>query len=216
MFCGVPSFADTPFGSTLGRTTENAETLMSPNGDLKLGFYLQDGDKPFYKLEYKGKTVVDWSRLGFKLSDSGLYDWFEITDVARKTVDETWSPVWGEESVIRNHFNELTVTLRQTSSDRYMLVRFRLFDDGLGFRYEFPDQNNLVYFVISDELTDFAMTGDHTAWWIPGDYDTQEYDYNRSRLSEIRGLMESSITGNLSQTSFSMTRSSNRPSDEDG
>lgn len=205
IFGGVASYAGTSSAASSGQTTENAETLLSPNGDLELEFHLQDGDKPFYKLEYKGNTVVDWSRLGFKLSDSGLYDWFEITDVARKTVDETWYPVWGEESAIRNHFNELAVTLRQTSSDRYMLVRFRLFDDGLGFRYEFPDQNNLVYFVISDELTDFAMTRDHTVWWIPGDYDTQEYDYNKSRLSEIRGLMESSITGNLSQTSFSMT-----------
>lgn len=186
-------------------TVEKSESLISPNGNLKLEFRLQDGDKPRYKLSYKDKVVVDWSRMGFQLNDSGLFDWFELADVSRSTTDETWNPVWGEESTIRNHYNELAVTLRQTSSDRRMVVRFRLFDDGLGFRYEFPDQNNLVYFVISDELTEFAMTGDHTAWWIPGDYDTQEYDYSRSRLSEIRGLMEASITDNLSQTSFSPT-----------
>ena len=174
-------------------TVEKSESLISPNG------------KPRYKLSYKDKVVVDWSRMGFQLNDSGLFDWFELADVSRSTTDETWNPVWGEESTIRNHYNELAVTLRQTSSDRRMVVRFRLFDDGLGFRYEFPDQNNLVYFVISDELTDFSMTCDHTAWWIPGDYDTQEYDYTRSRLSEIRRLMEASITDNLSQTSFSPT-----------
>ena len=186
-------------------TVEKSESLISPNGNLKLEFRLQDGDKPRYKLSYKDKVVVDWSRMGFQLDDSGLFDWFELADVSRSTTDETWNPVWGEESTIRNHYNELAVTLRQTSSDRRMVVRFRLFDDGLGFRYEFPDQNNLVYFVISDELTDFSMTCDHTAWWIPGDYDTQEYDYTRSRLSEIRRLMEASITDNLSQTSFSPT-----------
>ncbi len=186
-------------------TVEKSESLISPNGNLKLEFRLQDGDKPRYKLSYKDKVVVDWSRMGFQLNDSGLFDWFELADVSRSTTYETWNPVWGEESTIRNHYNELAVTLRQTSSDRRMVVRFRLFDDGLGFRYEFPDQNNLVYFVISDELTDFSMTCDHTAWWIPGDYDTQEYDYTRSRPSEIRRLMEASITDNLSQTSFSPT-----------
>ena len=186
-------------------TVEKSESLISPNSNLKLEFRLQDGDKPRYRLSYKDKIVVDWSRMGFQLDDSGLFDWFELADTSRNSVDETWNPVWGEESTIRNHYNELAVTLRQTSSDRRMVVRFRLFDDGLGFRYEFPDQNNLVYFVISDELTDFAMTGDHTAWWIPGDYDTQEYDYTKSRLSEIRGSMEASITDNLSQTSFSPT-----------
>ncbi|MDE6778309.1 MAG: glycoside hydrolase family 97 protein, partial [Alistipes sp.] len=123
----------------------------------------------------------------------------------RSSFDETWTTVWGEESSIRNRYNELAVTLRQPKTDRTMVIRFRLFDDGLGFRYEFPDQPQLVYFVIADELTEFAMTGDHTAWWIPGDYDTQEYDYTRSRLSEIRGYMDGSISGNLSQKSFSPT-----------
>ena len=186
-------------------TVEKSESLISPNGNLKLEFRLQDGDKPRYKLSYKDKVVVDWSRMGFQLNDSGLFDWFELADVSRSTTDETWNPVWGEESTIRNHYNELAVTLRQTSSDRRMVVRFRLFDDGLGFRYEFPDQNNLVYFVISDELTDFSMTCDHTAWWIPGDYDTQEYNYTVSRLSEIRGLSFTKAEGNASQQTFSPT-----------
>ena len=180
-------------------------SLESPDGNLRLEFRLKDGDKPQYRLYYKGKTVVDWSRMGFQLNDSGLHDWFEQCGEERAEIDESWSPVWGEESLIRNHCNELVVKLRQTSSDRRMNLRFRLFDDGLGFRYEFPEQKNLIYFVITTELTEFAMTGDHTAWWIPGDYDTQEYDYTRSRLSEIRSLMESSITSNLAQISFSAT-----------
>ena len=147
--------------------------------------------------------MIAESRLGFNLNNSGLHDWFEVSGTSRNEIDETWTPVWGEEASIRNHCNEMTVTLRQTSSDRIMSIRFRLFNDGLGFRYEFPDQGNLTYFVITDELTEFAMAGDHTAWWIPGDYDTQEYDYTKSRLSEIRGLLKSAISDNLSQTIFS-------------
>ena len=143
--------------------------------------------------------------MGFKLQGSGMYDWFEISETATREIDETWNPVWGEESQIRNHCNEMTVTLRQTSSNRFMKICFRVFDDGMGLRYEFPDQKSMAYFVITDELTEFAMTGDHTAWWIPGDYDTQEYDYTRSRLSEIRGLLSSAICDNLSQTIFSET-----------
>ena len=182
-----------------------AEELLSPSGDLKLNFELAEGGAPVYSLEYKGKPVIGGSRLGIRLDNSGLFDWFEVTDVDRSETDETWETVWGEESVIRDRHNEMAVTLRQTSSDRRMVIRFRLFDDGLGFRYEFPAQNNLVYFVIADELTEFAMTGDHTAWWIPGDYDTQEYDYTESRLSEIRGLLDGAVSGNLSQTIFSST-----------
>ena len=173
--------------------------LISPDGNLGMEFILDKG-VPYYKLDYKDKPVVMKSRLGFVLNNSGLFDWFEIEDVSRSEHDSTWQPVWGEESEIRDRHNEMAVTLRQTSSDRRMTIRFRLFDDGLGFRYEFPAQGNLVYFVITDELTEFAMAGDHTAWWIPGDYDTQEYDYTESRLSEIRGLLESAVSGNLSQT----------------
>ena len=179
-------------------------SVLSPDGNLELDFILAEG-VPFYRLSCNGTEVIAKSRLGFRLSDSGLYDWFEVADTLTSACDQTWEPVWGEESEIRDRHNELAVTLRQTSSDRLMVLRFRLFDDGLGFRYEFPAQDRLTYFVITDELTEFAMTGDHTAWWIPGDYDTQEYDYTRSRLSEISGLLGAAISDNLSQTIFSRT-----------
>ncbi|MGM9762629.1 MAG: glycoside hydrolase family 97 protein [Candidatus Cryptobacteroides sp.] len=182
-----------------------AESLKSPDGNFTLDFELKDGNIPMYSLTYKDLPVVLPSRMGFQIGECGLHDYFEIIDVQTSAFDGTWQPVWGEEANIRNHYNEMAVTLRQTSSDRRMTVRFRLFDDGLGFRYEFPVQDRLKYFVITDELTEFAMAGDHTAWWIPGDYDTQEYDYTRSRLSEIRGLLHSAISDNLSQTIFSET-----------
>ena len=183
----------------------NLRKVSSPDGNVELSFNLKDGHIPVYSLDYKGKPVVGESQLGFKLQGSGMYDCFEISETATREIDETWNPVWGEESQIRNHCNEMTVTLRQTSSNRFMKICFRVFDDGMGLRYEFPDQKSMAYFVITDELTEFAMTGDHTAWWIPGDYDTQEYDYTRSRLSEIRGLLSSAICDNLSQTIFSET-----------
>ena len=183
----------------------NLRKVSSPDGNVELSFNLKDGHIPVYSLDYKGKPVVGESHLGFKLQGSGMYDWFESSDTATREIDETWNPVWGEESQIRNHCNEMTVTLRQTSSNRFMKICFRVFDDGMGLRYECPDQKSMAYFVITDELTEFAMTGDHTAWWIPGDYDTQEYDYTRSRLSEIRGLLSSAICDNLSQTIFSET-----------
>lgn len=181
------------------------QKLSSPSGNLLLTFTMEQGGVPVYSLSYKGQEVIKRSRLGFRLDNSGLFDYFEITDVTRGSADETWQPVWGEESVIRNHYNEMCVALRQTSSNRYMNLRFRLFDDGLGFRYEFPDKGGLTYFVIRDELTEFAMTGDHLAWWIPGDYDTQEYDYTESRLSEIRVLLRTAVCPNVSQTIFSDT-----------
>lgn len=181
------------------------QKLSSPSGNLLLTFSMEQGGVPVYSLSYKGQEVIKRSRMGFRLDNSGLFDYFEITDVTRDSADETWQPVWGEESVIRNHYNEMCVALRQTSSNRYMNLRFRLFDDGLGFRYEFPDKGGLTYFVIRDELTEFAMTGDHLAWWIPGDYDTQEYDYTESRLSEIRGLLRTAVCPNVSQTIFSDT-----------
>lgn len=181
------------------------EELLSPDGRIRLTFNLHNGDTPVYSLEFDGRPVILPSRLGFNLNNSGLHDWFECTGIQKNTIDETWRPVWGEEAEIRNHCNEMVVNLRQTSSDRKMNIRFRVFNDGLGFRYEFPQQNNLRYFVITDELTEFAMSGDHTAWWIPGDYDTQEYDYTESHLSEIRGLLRGAISENLSQTIFSDT-----------
>ena len=181
------------------------EELFSPDGRIRLTFNLHNGDTPVYTLEFDGRPVILPSRLGFNLDNSGLHDWFECTGVERNTIDETWRPVWGEEAEIRNHCNEMVVNLRQTSSDRKMNIRFRVYNDGLGFRYEFPEQNNLRYFVVTDELTEFAMSGDHTAWWIPGDYDTQEYDYTESHLSEIRNLLRGAISENLSQTIFSDT-----------
>lgn len=187
--------------------TASAQELRSPNGHLIMNFALESGGIPTYQLAYKGKEVIRPSRLGFELlePDSALLDDFEYIDTVLNTVDETWQPVWGEVKDIRNHYNELAVNLRQQNTGRQMIVRFRLFDDGLGFRYEFPEQQNLVYFVVKEEKTQFAMSGDHTAFWIPGDYDTQEYDYTTSKLSKIRELMAGSVTENLSQTSFSPT-----------
>ena len=185
----------------------HAQQLKSPDGNFTMTFALQNGGVPSYSLMYKGKAVIKPSKLGLELKDDkkSLLDDFTIADTKKSTFDETWMPVWGEVKAIRNHYNEMAVTLNQNGTNRQMIVRFRLFDDGLGFRYEFPEQKNLVYFVVKEERTQFAMAGDHTAFWIPGDYDTQEYDFTESKLSEIRGLMEKAITGNLSQTSFSPT-----------
>lgn len=183
-----------------------AERITSPNGQLQLNFSVNAQGELVYELSYKGKTVIKPSKLGLELKDDpGLMNGFTLTDVQTSTFDETWEPVWGEEKEIRNHYNELAVTLNQKAQNRNIIIRFRLFDDGLGFRYEFPLQKNLNYFVIKEEHTQFAMTGDHTAFWIPGDYDTQEYDYTESKLSEIRGLMDGAITPNSSQTPFSPT-----------
>ncbi len=208
--------------AALFTTAVSAQTLLSPNKQLKMDFSIEKG-RPTYTLQYKGKTVIAPSHLGIELkgesqrrefNDMGnksegtpysLMNGFVVTDSAFTSFDETWTPVWGEESEIRNHYNELAVTLRQKNTDREMRLRFRLFDDGLGFRYEFPQQKNLNYFVIKEECTQFAMTGDHIAYWIPGDYDTQEYDYTVSRLSEIRDLQAGAVTENLSQTGFSPT-----------
>ncbi len=212
-------------GCTSGsRTPIATETLKSPDGNLEMRFELTDGGAPLYSLDYKGKSTILPSGLGFEFRgekpqlvfgaeiEKGkdgtpvqFHEGFIMEKAERGTFDETWEPVWGEESEIRNHYNELAVTLRQTASDRVMTIRFRLYNDGLGFRYEFPEQKNLQYFVITKELTQFAMAGDHKAFWIPGDYDTQEYDYVESRLSEIRGLMQNAITPNSSQTPFSAT-----------
>ncbi|MFZ6037228.1 MAG: glycoside hydrolase family 97 protein [Bacteroidota bacterium] len=190
---------------TLFTLKANAQTLSSPNGQLQVLFSVDDGI-PTYQLSYKGKTVIKPSKMGLELFDStDLIHNFSIVDTQTSSFDETWTPVWGEESKIRNHYNEMAVTLQQENTQRKMIVRFRLFDDGLGFRYEFPEQPELTYFVIKEERTQFAMTGDHTAFWIPGDYDTQEYDYTTSHLSEIRSLMQKAITPNASQTPFSPT-----------
>lgn len=201
-----------------------SEALLSPDGMLRLSFSVKDGI-PMYALQRDGKDVVLPSRLGFEMRGTVKSEkidiqadrisktdalpgymmdrGFELLDSSRDSLDETWEPVWGEESSIRNHYNELLVRLRQKESGRRMDVRFRLFDDGLGFRYEFPDGQPLVYFVIKEELTEFAMAGDHLSWWIPGDYDTQEYEYGECRLSEISSRFSEQVCGNSSQTLFS-------------
>jgi hypothetical protein len=187
--------------------TANSQQLKSPNEKFVMEFSLQNDGTPSYSLKYKGKAVVKPSKLGLELKNDkkSLLNDFTVIDTKATKFDETWKPVWGEVASIRNHYNELAVTLNQKGTDRQIVIRFRLFDDGLGFRYEFPSQKNLTYFVIKEEKTQFAMTGDHTAFWIPGDYDTQEYDYTTSKLSEIRGLAEKAKTANVSQTSFSTT-----------
>ncbi|MGZ0015843.1 glycoside hydrolase family 97 protein [Yeosuana sp. AK3] len=185
----------------------NAQSLKSPDEHLTMTFELLNDGTPSYRLTYKNKDIIKPSKLGLELKNDNksLLDDFILIDTKTTSFDETWQPVWGEVASIRNHYNELAVTLSQKETERLVIIRFRLFNDGLGFRYEFPTQKNLVYFTIKEEKTQFAMTGDHTAYWIAGDYDTQEYDYTSSKLSEIRGLMNETITGNASQTSFSPT-----------
>jgi glucan 1,4-alpha-glucosidase len=183
------------------------QQLLSPNGKFQMTFTLQNDGTPTYQLTYTGKVVIKPSALGLELKNDkkSLLNDFTVTDTKNSSHDSSWEPVWGEVKTIRNHYNELEVTLDQKETDRRMIIRFRLFDDGLGFRYEFPLQKKLSYFIIKEERTQFAMNGDHTAFWIPGDYDTQEYDFTTSKLSEIRGLLKGAITSNLSQTSFSET-----------
>ncbi|WP_035645839.1 glycoside hydrolase family 97 protein [Flavobacterium sp. ASV13] len=188
-------------------TVAKAQQLKSPEGKFVMEFSLQNDGTPTYNLKYKNKEVVKTSKLGLELKDDkkSLLNDFTVVDTKTSTFDETWKPVWGEVDHIRNHYNEMAVTLNQKGTDRQIIIRFRLFEDGLGFRYEFPAQKNLTYFVIKEERSQFAMTGDHTAFWIPGDYDTQEYDYTKSKLSEIRGLSQKAYTANVSQKSFSPT-----------
>jgi len=208
-------------------TVTDVRTLSSPSGNMEMTFQLSEEGTPQYALNYEGKKVILPSELGYELrgvlkaqklvynADGTISkeDWepvqqfykgFKVESVETASFDETWEPVWGEEAKIRNNYNELLVNLIQESSDRKMSIRFRLYDDGLGFRYEFPYQKNLSYFVIKEELTRFALAGDHTAWWLPGDYDTQEYNFTESRLSEISGKMAQAVCGNDSQTPFSV------------
>lgn len=205
-----------------------AQKVTSPDGKMELSFALDNG-RPTYTFRVDGKTVVAPSHLGYQLKKengekSTDFDWkpsratdkeasrkadffsdFTLEKYENNSFDETWKPVWGEESSIRNHYNELLVQLKQTKNNRFLNIRFRLFDDGLGFRYEFPDQKDLTYFVVAEELTEFAMTGNHTAWWVAGDYDTQEYNYQTTKLSEIRGRMKRAITENASSTPIGPT-----------
>ena len=216
-------------GCTNGENSQitDVNTLSSPDGKLEMSFHLTGDGTPEYTLDYDGRPVILSSGMGFELrgvlkaqkidynadgtvtkSDwkpcESLHDGFVVESVERSSHDETWTPVWGEEDSIRNNYNELAVNLVQASTERRLVIRFRLFNDGLGFRYEFPSQKNLNYFVIKEELTQFAMTADHTAWWIPGDYDTQEYNYTQCRLSEISKHFKEALTGNDSQTPFSI------------
>ncbi|GAB6982761.1 glycoside hydrolase family 97 protein [Prevotella dentasini] len=190
-------------------------TLRSPNENMLLWFGI-DGGRPCYSIAYKQRPVVKRSYLGLqlakdkhaskKMDETDLMDGFELADSKESTFDETWKPVWGETRDIRNHYNELEVALKQRGTGRRMILRFRVYDDGVGLRYEFPQQKELNYFVIKEEKTQFAMTGDHTAWWIPGDYDTQEQETQESRLSEIRQRFHDAVNwGNSSVAVFSET-----------
>ena len=208
MFLGLMGLLLAVFmmGCNKTQSLKDVEQMASPNGEVKLMFALTEKGEPMYELFYKDKRVLNPSMLGIELVDApNLLDGFTLSKVDTCSVDETWQPVWGEEKEIRNNYNELAVTLNQAAEKRDMVIRFRVFNDGVGFRYEFPLSDSLNYFTIKEERTQFAMTGDHKAFWIPGDYDTQEYDYVESRLSEIRGLMDEAITPNSSQTPFSDT-----------
>ena len=193
-----------------------AGSIKSPNGNIELNFSVDNTGRPFYEMTYKGKAVVKPSFLGLELAkdkhaskgqqETDLMDGFTISKEDTSEFDETWQPVWGETKDIRNHYNEYVAVLQQQSQQREILIRFRVYDDGIGFRYEFPQQKNLNYFIIKEERTEFAMAGDHTAWWLPGDYDTQEQMTQQTRLSQIRNRMKEAVNwGNSSVAVFSET-----------
>lgn len=193
-----------------------AQTVSSPNGAISVSFSLADGGRPTYEMTYKGRPVVKPSHLGLELAkdkhatkgfaETSLMDGFTESHSELSSFDETWKPVWGETATIRNHYNELLVSLSQDHTGRQMNIRFRVYDDGMGLRYEFPQQDSLVYFIVKEEHTQFAMTGDHTAWWLPGDYDTQEQETQESRLSEIRARFHDAVNwSNSSVANFSET-----------
>jgi len=184
----------------------SGQELKSPDANLVANFSIAEGGVPTYSLKYKNKEIIKTSKLGLELKDGkNLTNGFAISDSKTSTFNETWKPVWGEVKEIVNHYNELAVTLTQKETNRFIIIRLRLFNDGLGFRYEFPEQKNLDYFVIKEEKTQFALAGDHKAFWLPGDYDTQEYSTVTSNLSEVRGKMKAAVTPNASQTTFSPT-----------
>ena len=212
-----------------------AQTVKSPNGNVVLTFSLTGNGRPTYEMTYKGKAVVKPSHLGLELAkdkhasmgmeESDLMEGFSIVDTRETSFDETWQPVWGETRDIRNRYNELAVTLDNKyeyskvtakgenergraffERHRTIIIRFRVYDDGIGLRYEFPQQKELNYFLIKEEHTEFAMAGDHKAWWLPGDYDTQEQMTQETKLSEIRGKMQEAVNwGNSSVAVFSPT-----------
>ena len=183
---------------------EQIHTMTSPDGRLQMTLYMDGQGAPFYALEYQERDVILPSSLGFELSCGSFRDGFEVHRIDTLTFDEVWEPVWGEEDRIRNHYKEAAIDLVQTSTGRLMTVRFRLYDDGLGFRYEFPSQEGMDSFTVKEELTQFALGADHVAWWIPCDYDTQEYEYTQSRLSQIESLMPEVLDANDPQTTYSL------------
>lgn len=213
LFCSLATMAQ---GSRMAvMVKEGIETIESPNENVFLTFRIRDG-KPYYSIAYKQRAVVKTSGMGLQLAkdkhaskglaETDLLDGFKIANVQKSTFDETWKPVWGETRTIRNHYNELAVTLKQEPTNRTMIIRFRVYDDGVGFRYEFPQQKELNYFIVKEEKTQFAMTGDHTAWWLPGDYDTQEQETQESKLSEIRSKFRQAVNwSNSSVAIFSET-----------
>ena len=183
---------------------EQIHTMTSPDGKLEMTLYMDGQGTPFYALEYQERDVILPSSLGFELSCGSFRDGFEVHRIDTLTFDEVWEPVWGEEDRIRNHYKEAAIDLVQTSTGRLMTVRFRLYDDGLGFRYEFPSQEGMDSFTVKEELTEFALGADHVAWWLPCDYDTQEYEYTQSRLSQIESLMPEVLDANDPQTTYSL------------
>ena len=186
-----------------------AEVQKSPDGNLSLSFDVNENGAPVYSVDFKGMSVISPSTLGVELiKGESFLDKFKVEKVTRSSFDETWTPVWGETKTIRNNYNEMAVRLSQNAEgkEREMIIRFRVFNDGVGFRYEWPEQANLNYFVIKEERTRFTLTGDHKLFWIPGDYDTQEYDYCVCKLSEIRKEMSKYLNpDNASTTVFSPT-----------
>ena len=184
----------------------SAQTCLSPDGQTSIYFSLSSSGQPQYEMKLGETTVIRTSRLGFELkNDTDLMSDFGVIDVQYDSFDNTWTPVWGEENQIRNNYNEMFISLKQSTTSRIMNIRFRVYNEGMGFRYEFPQQPNLGHFIVSQEKTQFSLTGDHTAFWIPGDYDTQEYDYTTSKLSQIEKLFDKALTDNASQEQFSKT-----------
>ncbi|VTY07010.1 Glucan 1,4-alpha-glucosidase SusB [uncultured Prevotella sp.] len=211
LLCSVMAIAQ---GETEGNSSK-WETAASPNGKVVVRFGIDNG-RPYYTVQYGTKDVIKKSFLGLELAkdkhaskgmkETSLMDGFELMQTIKASHDDTWKPVWGETDEIRNHYNEMTVSLLQAENNRNIKICFRVYDDGVGFRYEFPQQKELNYFVIKEEHTQFAMAGDHKAWWLPGDYDTQEQETQESKLSEIRSRFHDAVNwGNSSVAVFSDT-----------
>ena len=211
LLCSVMAMAQ---GESEGNSNK-WETAASPNGKVVVRFGIDNG-RPYYTVQYGTKDVIKKSFLGLELAkdkhaskgmkETSLMDGFELMQTIKTSHDDTWKPVWGETDEIRNHYNEMTVSLLQAKSNRNIKICFRVYDDGVGFRYEFPQQKDLNYFVIKEEHTQFAMAGDHKAWWLPGDYDTQEQETQESKLSEIRSRFHDAVNwSNSSVAVFSDT-----------